>query len=96
VAEDLVALVGVREREGLAKAVDGGVGAASSGKAAAEEFEGGEDASGAHVFVLATADGVGEACEGGALLVEQIEGVAVTAEGQVVFAGLLTEIFHSR
>ncbi len=91
-----MSLVGVREREGLTKAVDGGVGAASGGEATAEEFEGGEDGSGAHVFVLATADGISEACEGGTLFVEQVEGVAVAAEGQVVLAGLLTEIFHIR
>ena len=94
--ENLGALAGIREGEGLTEVLQGGVGTASGREAGAEEFKGGEDFGGAHVFVLTTADGVGEVHEGGALFVKQVEGVAVAAEGQVVLASLLTEVFHIR
>ena len=66
--EDLLALLGVREGEGLAEVLEGGVGTASGRECEAEEFKGAEDLGGAHVFVFAATDGIGEVCEGSALL----------------------------
>ena len=94
VLEGLGALLGVCEGEGLPEMLEGGVGAASAGEAGGEEIEGGEDGAGAHVFVLAALDGVVQACEGGALFLEEVEGVAVAAKGQIVFAGLVLIILH--
>lgn len=94
VLEGLGALLGVYEGEGLAEMLEGGVGAASAREAGGEKIEGGENGSGAHVFILAALHGVMQACEGGALFLEEVEGVAVAAKGQIVFAGLMLIILH--
>ena len=93
--EDLGALAGIREGEGLAEVLQGGERMALGGEALGEVAEGSEDLGGAHVFVLTAADGIGEASEGGALFSEVVELVAVGTERKVAFAGLSTEVIHN-
>ena len=93
--EDFEALLGMGVCEGLTEVLQGGERVALGGEALPEVAEGSEDSGGAHVFVLTATDGIGEACEGGALFSKAVELVAVGTKREVAFAGLSTEVIHS-
>ena len=79
--ELFLALVRMWECKRLAKVMNGGVRSASGRQTSAKEFKRGEDWSGTHIFVLATADSVVQACEGRALFIQQVNSITVAAEG---------------